>query len=100
MQPGLNLRVENTIAADNTEMNISLQFNSMEDFEPANLVNNVPALRELKAARDQLRDLMTKSDRSDELESLLEKVLQEPSALKDLARELNIECNNNGENNE
>ena len=99
MQPGVSFRVDNTMDDSQSQINVAMQFSSMEDFEPANLVEKVPALKELKAIRDRLRDLMTKSDRSDELESLLEKVLQEPAALKTLARELKI-ADNAGDNNE
>ena len=35
MAPGLNLKVENTLADDASEMAVNLKFNSMEDFEPA-----------------------------------------------------------------
>ena len=38
MTPGLNLKVENTLQGDGTEMAVKLKFNSMEDFEPANVV--------------------------------------------------------------
>src|ERR1051325_2279759 len=39
MNPGLNLRVENTLAGDGTEFAASLAFNSIEDFEPARVAN-------------------------------------------------------------
>ncbi len=41
--------------------------------------------------RDKLRDLMSKADRSEELESLLEQVLQYESELEALSGELGIE---------
>ena len=77
MTPGLNLRVENTLKGDGSEMAVQLKFNSMEDFEPANVVKQVEPLRKLLETRDKLRDLLTKVDRSEELESLLEQVLAE-----------------------
>src|SRR5262245_51853317 len=39
MTPGLNLRVENTLAGDGSEMAVQLRFASMADFEPASVVN-------------------------------------------------------------
>lgn len=90
MTPGLNLRVENTLKDDGSEMNVNLQFNSMEDFEPGQVVNQVPALKELMDARNKLRDLLSKSDRSDELEKILEKALQDPTALQSLAKDLGL----------
>ncbi|MER0237079.1 type VI secretion system contractile sheath small subunit [Fulvimarina sp. MAC8] len=89
MTPGLNLSVENTIADDGTDMEVQLRFNSMEDFEPGAIVEQVPALKALLEARNQLRDLMSKADRSEELEQLLEELLQNKgdmdAVVKDLA---------------
>jgi len=90
IQPGVQMRVENTLKDDNSEMAVNLQFNSMADFEPANIVEQVPALKELKAVRDKLRDLQSKTDRSDQLEKLLENTLKDPDAIHTLASELGI----------
>ena len=94
IEPGVKMRVTNSLADDGSEMAVNLKFNSMQDFEPVNIVNQVPALKELKAVRDKLRDLLSKTDRSDELEKLLEQTLQDPKAIQHLARELGIEANN------
>jgi type VI secretion system protein ImpB len=90
LKPGLNIRVENTLATDNTEMAVQLQFNKLEDFEPENIVAQVPALKDLLETRNKLRDLLTKSDRSEALENILEKTLQDQTALKKLAGELGL----------
>jgi type VI secretion system protein ImpB len=71
MTPGLELRVENTLANDGSEIPISLQFSKMDDFEPAAIVAQVPALKSLMETRNQLRDLLSKADRSEALETLL-----------------------------
>ena len=89
MSPGLNFAVENTLKNDGTEMAVSLRFDSLEDFQPGSVVNQVPALKSLLDARNQLRDLMSKADRSEELERLLEGILQNREGLNDLGRELN-----------
>ena len=88
--PGVKLRVDNTLKNDESEMNVNLEFNSMEDFEPAKIVEQVPELKTLKDARDKLRDLLSKSDRSDKLEKILEETLQDPDKIKNLAKELGI----------
>jgi type VI secretion system protein ImpB len=89
MSPGLNFAVENTLKNDGTEIAVSLRFDSLEDFEPGSVVNQVPALKTLLDARNQLRDLMSKADRSEELEHLLEGILQNREGLQELGRELN-----------
>jgi type VI secretion system protein ImpB len=88
MTPGAEFKVENTLAGDGTQMAVSLKFKSMDDFEPAAIVDQVEPLRKLLAARNKLRDLMSKVDRSEELESLLEEVLQNTDKLTALAGEL------------
>lgn len=89
--PGLNLKVDNTLAGDGSQMAVDLKFNSIEDFEPGRIVEQVPALRQLMETRNKLRDLMSKVDRSGELESLLEQVLQNEGELKSLSGQLGID---------
>jgi type VI secretion system protein ImpB len=88
MTPGLNLRVENTLADDGSEMAVQLKFDSMEDFDPANVAKQVEPLRKLLETRDKLRDLLTKVDRSEDLEGVLEEVLKNTDQLKQLSSEL------------
>lgn len=95
MTPGLEYRVENTLKGDGSEMAVKLAFSSMDDFTPGRVVQQVEPLKKLLEARDKLRDLLTKVDRSDELEGLLEKVLKEGkegSGLKELADKLGVDA--------
>ena len=72
------------------QMAVDLKFNSMDDFEPVRgrQAGRRPAA--LLETRDKLRDLMTKVDRSEELENLLEQVLRSEKELKSLSGELGI----------
>jgi len=88
--PGLGFRVKNTLKDDGSEMAVGLKFNSMADFEPAKIVEQVEPLQKLMEARDKLRDLLTKVDRSDELESLLERVLKETQGMERLKADLGV----------
>jgi type VI secretion system protein ImpB len=90
MTPALNLKVENTLKGDGSEMAVQLKFNSMDDFEPGKIVNQVEPLKKLLETRDKLRDLLTKIDRSEDLENVLEKVLQNTEQLKQLSGELGV----------
>ncbi|ARD22746.1 MULTISPECIES: type VI secretion system contractile sheath small subunit [Shewanella] len=90
MSPKLNISVKNTLADDDSEMNVDLEFKSMEDFEPAAIVNQVEPLKKLMETRNKLRDLMTKVDRSENLENILEDVLNNTTSLDKLAGELNL----------
>lgn len=86
--PGLNLKVDNKLADDGSQMGVQLKFNSIDDFEPGAVVNQVPALKALLDTRNKLRDLMSKADRSEQLETLLEQVLQNQKELEALGSEL------------
>ena len=90
MTPGLNMRVENTLKGDGSEMAVQLKFNSIEDFEPARVAQQVEPLRKLLETRDKLRDLAAKVDRSDALEGVLDKVLQNTDELKKWSSELGV----------
>ncbi len=97
MTPGLNFRVKNTLAGDDSEMAVSLKFESLQDFEPAAVVDQVAPLKKLLETRNRLRDLSTKADRSEELENLIERVLNNEGDLSELAAEL---AQNSKENDE
>jgi type VI secretion system protein ImpB len=88
MTPALNMKVENTLAGDNTEMAVDLKFESMDDFSPASIANQVPALKKLLETREQLKALLDKADRSDKLEGLLEQILSNNDQIKKASGEL------------
>lgn len=91
MTPGLKLKVDNTLADDGSQLAVELAFKSIEDFEPGAVVDQVEPLRKLLETRNKLRDLASKIDRSDELEGLLEKVLQDSEQLNKLSSELGVD---------
>jgi type VI secretion system protein ImpB len=90
MTPGLNLKVENTLQGDGSEIGVQLKFNSMADFDPANVARQVEPLRKLLETREKLRELQTKADMSDKLEGVLEDVLNSTDGLE----KLKTECSN------
>ncbi len=85
MTPGLNVRVKNTLKDDGSELGVQLKFGSMDDFSPEKVAQQVDPVKKLLETRDKLRDLLTKVDRSEDLEGLLEKVLSNTEELKKLA---------------
>ncbi|MGC2413988.1 MAG: type VI secretion system contractile sheath small subunit [Stellaceae bacterium] len=91
MTPGLNIRVDNKLADDGSQMAVALKFNSIEDFEPGRVAEQVPALKALLETRNKLRDLMSKVDRSEQLENLLEQILKNEGELKSLSGELGLD---------
>lgn len=92
MTPGASMKVENTLAGDGSEMAVDLKFSSIDDFDPGRVVQQVEPLRKLQETRDKLRDLMSKVDRSEDLENLLENVLQNQDQLGELSNQLGVEA--------
>ncbi|MDA8050404.1 MAG: type VI secretion system contractile sheath small subunit [Rhodospirillales bacterium] len=90
MTPGLKMRVDNKLDDSGGQMAVDLKFNAIEDFEPARVAEQIPALKALMETRNKLRDLMSKVDRSEELESLLEQVLKNEAELKTLSGQLGL----------
>ncbi|ABC30954.1 type VI secretion system contractile sheath small subunit [Hahella sp. KA22] len=89
VSPTLDLKVADEISGDpDKQVGMSLAFNSIEDFEPQNIVKQIPALKELLEARNRLRDLLSKADRSEELEGLLEQVLSDADKMAVLSKEV------------
>jgi type VI secretion system protein ImpB len=96
MGPGLQLSVENTIEGNGTTIPVQLAFNSINDFEPANVIKQVEPLTKLLETRNRLRDLISKVDRSTELETILEQVLKSTEDLQKLSSELGVKSDTGG----
>ncbi|TWT50079.1 hypothetical protein KOR42_36250 [Thalassoglobus neptunius] len=90
ISPELNIRVKNTMVEgeEDSEMAVQLKFNSMDDFDPAKIVEQIPALKGLLDSRDKLRDLLTTMDQSEDLEQALEKILSDTEQLQKIADEI------------
>lgn len=89
--PELTYKVDNTLADDGSEFEVNLKFNSMADFNPENVVKQVEPLKKLLETRQKLKILLSKADRSRDLEKLLKEVLESTDNIANLAKELGIE---------
>ena len=78
----------NVLEYGDKEMMVELAFNKMEDFKPENIAKQVPALKKLLEAREQLEEILSKADVSQNLESILEEVLQNNEKLSAIVNEL------------
>ncbi|HEY4219393.1 MAG TPA: type VI secretion system contractile sheath small subunit [Gemmatimonadaceae bacterium] len=84
ISPRLAFQVDNTIAHDDSKLNVELNFKTIDDFEPVALIQQVAALRKLYEARQRLSDLLTKLDGNDELDHLLQEIVQNTDGLNEL----------------
>lgn len=83
--PKLSMRVDDKLTnEEGKQINVSLNFNSMDDFEPINIVKQIEPLRKLYEARQRLNDLLAKLDGNDALDSILQDVIQSTENLKQL----------------
>ena len=92
IKPRLTYRVDNTLAKNGTQLGVELNFNSLEDFEPQNVVKQVEPLRKLLEVRNKLADLRNKMGGNDKLEEPLMDVLQNTEKLKTLGKEFGREA--------
>ena len=90
MKPRLQMGVENKLNNDGGKLAVELNFRSMEDFEPDQVVQQVEPLRRLVEARRNLSDLLAKMDGNDKLGELLEDVLNNADAQKQLGDALGV----------
>ncbi|MBL8203494.1 MAG: type VI secretion system contractile sheath small subunit [Blastocatellia bacterium] len=90
MKPRLQMGVENKLNDNGGKLAVELNFRSMEDFEPDQVVQQVEPLRRLVEARRNLSDLLAKMDGNDKLGELLEDVLNNADAQKQLGDALGV----------
>jgi type VI secretion system protein ImpB len=87
MCAGVEMRVKNKIKNDDSEMSVRLSFKNMDDFSPAKIAENVEPLKRLLKVRANLRELLSKAERSEILEKTLENILQSQEQLQAIAEE-------------
>ena len=91
LAPRANFQVENTLTEEGGKMSVDLTFNSMDNFKPEQIVQQVDPLRRLVEARERLTDLRNKISNSERLEDLLDEVLQNTDQIRKLSVEAGAE---------
>lgn len=96
--PRLAFKVEDKITHDpNKKLAVELNFKSMDDFDPGNLAEQVPALKELLEVRKKLTYLLAKTEGNDKLDSLLAEVLGNTEKAMALAKKMGIQTETSSE---
>jgi len=93
MKPRLAYRVENKLTNDGSKMGEELNFKSMDDFHPDNVVRQVEPLRKLVDARRKLSDLLSKMDGNDKLEEILNDIVSNTDSQQQLSASLGLNTN-------
>lgn len=86
INPHLELRVDNKLKNDGSQIKVDLDFPTMDHFTPDGVAKQVPALKELLELRQQLAALVARVDGKDEVTNRLEKLLLETEQASDTAQ--------------
>jgi type VI secretion system protein ImpB len=85
VEPGVSFHVPNKLGdASNEKMSVKLRFKKMDDFGPAAIARQIPALAKLLQAREQLANLQRYMDGKVAAENQLRQLLQDPQLMSAL----------------
>jgi type VI secretion system protein ImpB len=90
MKPGLQFNVDNTLSNDNSTLPIELKFESMEDFTPDRLVNQVDPLRKLLEIRQELAGLLAKTQGNEALSDRLTEIMEKTELQQQVSKEAGL----------
>lgn len=82
--PRLAFQVDNQLTDEDSKFNVELNFETMDDFDPVAVVQQVEPLRKLFEARQRLSDLRAKLDGNDDLDRLLREIVENTDGLKEI----------------
>ncbi len=90
MKPHLSFKVDNKLSdsPEATKIGVDLRFESMDDFSPERVAQQVDPLARLLELRQQLADLRGSLQGNDKLDEILQATLNDASKLEQLKQEL------------
>ncbi len=84
IKPKVSFQVDNALSGEGT-LPVSIEFQSMDDFQPLKVASKVDGLKELIEVRTQLAALKTYMDGKGKAEDLINKILDDENLLKAIA---------------
>jgi type VI secretion system protein ImpB len=87
-QPRLQFTTENKLQPDGSKIAVELTFESLDDFSPDRVAEQVKPLRELLELRTKLADLRGRLQGNDKLEEILQETLNDAEAMRKLRAEI------------
>ena len=85
--PRLAFKVPNRLNEDDTKLNVELNFESMDDFQPARIASQVTPLRKLLELRNSLANLRSSLIGNEKLDNLLQEMIQNQDMLRQAGAE-------------
>ena len=92
IKPRLAYKVDNKLTNDDSKMGVELKFNSIEDFGPEQVANQVEPLRKLVEVRKQLSALLAKADGNDKLAEKLQEIIKNTDLQQKIGKEAGLEA--------
>ena len=97
VQPGMTFTVPNMLDPESgTKLGVNLRFEKMDDLEPAAIARQVPALRKLLEAREQLANLQRYMAAKPRAQEHIKKLLSDPELMAALAARAEAEDDDKG----
>lgn len=99
MKPHVSFTVQNRLSDDPEagKLGVDLRFQSLDDFSPERVAQQVDPLRKLLELRQQLADLRGSLQGNDKLEEILQSTLSDAEKMDRLKKELEEEGGSDGE---
>jgi type VI secretion system protein ImpB len=90
INPRVAFKVANKLSEDDTKLGVELRFESMDDFHPARVANQIDPLRKLLDVRKSLANLRSSLIGNDKLEGLLQDIIQNQEKLLQAGAEIGL----------
>jgi len=88
--PRLAFKVPNRLSEDDTKINVELNFESMDDFQPARIAQQITPLRKLLELRTSLANLRSSLIGNEKLDNLLQEMIQNQDMLRQAGAEAGV----------
>ena len=92
IEPRLAFKVQNRLSEDDTKLNVELRFQSMDDFHPAKVAQQITPLRKLLEVRTSLANLRSSLIGNEKLDSLLQEMVQNQELLQQAGAEAGLKA--------
>ena len=92
MKPRLAYNVTNKLKDDDSKMGVELRFDSIDDFEPEQVIRQVEPLKKLLDVRQQLFELLAKTDGNERLSERLQEIISNTDSLEQVAKDAGVEA--------
>jgi type VI secretion system protein ImpB len=98
IEPGVSMKVPNKLGGGEggDKLSVNLKFSKIDDFSPAAVARQVPAMAKLLAAREQLSNLLKYMDGKVAAEDALKKLLADPQLMAAMQQKLSAKPSDDG----